>query len=183
VLPAAQRTKLFAMQKLIDSGYGYAYGWWMRQDADGRPRVIFHGGDFRGYHAEARWYPQTDITLVIATNDEFHGMSLAETILNHVVLILRGKSSPLPSVTTLSQERLKQYAGIFSLPWGARLDVSASDGCLEIRAEEPVGADLLADAHMDSAPERRAVEKRTLDLIARLKKDESGALADVLAPE
>jgi CubicO group peptidase (beta-lactamase class C family) len=183
VLPAGERRKLFSMQKQIEPGFGYAYGWWVRANASGRPVVIFHGGDFRGYHAEARWYPDTNTTLIVATNNEFHEASLAETVLNHLVGILRGKSSPLPSLKPLAEDQLLRYVGSYAFPSGAELEVSVGRGHLSIQAQEPVGADVLTDADPRTAPERRACGQRTLQLIDRLHRSDLAVFGDVIAPE
>jgi CubicO group peptidase (beta-lactamase class C family) len=183
LLPAAQRAKCFAIQTPVAPGFGYGYGWWVRQDGDGGKRVVFHGGDFSGYHLEFRWYPPTDTTLVVATNDEFHGASLAEPVLNHVGLIMQGKGSPLPPVKALSGAQLGRCVGRFVLPGGGWLDVRPKGTGLEIKAEEPSGADVLANGLPATATDRRADGRRALDLVGRLKKEDPAAFQDVLARE
>ena len=182
VLPAAQLEKLFKMQTTIEPGYGYAYGWWVRQSASGK-RIIFHGGDFRGYHSEFRWYPDADLTLIIATNNEFRGTSITETMLNDIAGILKGQRSPLPPVLALNQEQLSRYAGDYYVQRGGWLQVSPGDGKLEIEAAGPRAADILANGVPDGAKDRELDGERALNLIARLKREERNAYADVLAPQ
>ena len=182
ILPAHLCEKLFTIQMNVDSGFGYAYGWWVRQ-IDNRSRVVFHGGDFNGYHCEFRWYPESDLYTIVAANSEFHGGSITEKLLNDVNDITKGRRSPLPHVITIGSDQLNRFRGDYDLPNGGGLHVSSDGGQLEIEAEGPIAADILANADPAGTKERELYGNSTLNLIARLKRGELTAYADALASQ
>jgi CubicO group peptidase (beta-lactamase class C family) len=182
VLPATMVSEMFSIQRQIEPGYGYGYGWWVRADRDRKPTVIFHAGDFPGFHSEVRWYPADDITVIAATNQEFRGASITEPLLNGIVDVLRGRPSPLPEVavrTTASG----RVSGSWVTPDGSGVIITTTDTGLRV---EPIGqtiVDLLSGADPSGTETRRADGARTVDLVLELKHDGAGAYAKALADD
>ena len=96
VLSAASRRKLFAIHASLGANYGYGFGWFVRADSSGAPRVVFHGGDYGAYHSEMRLYPPSGRVMIALTNVGYRGRSMTETLLNGAVTVSRGSPNPLP---------------------------------------------------------------------------------------
>jgi CubicO group peptidase (beta-lactamase class C family) len=180
VLPASLRSMMFSVQGEVEPGYGYGFGWWVREDQQHRPRVVFHAGDYPGFHSEVRWYPAQDLTLVVATNQEFRGTSMTETFLNGVLSVLRNGPDPLPSLVE-SGSRGSKLDGTYCGTDDSCVIVNASGAGLRV---EPVGqqlVDWLDGADPSGTAARRADGMRTVDLVLTLKHDGPSAYTDVLA--
>lgn len=180
VLPASLRLAMFTVQKEIEPGYGYGFGWWVREDADHRAAAGFHAGDYPGFHCEARWYPADDLTLIVAANQEFRGTSITEAFLNGIVTVLRGGRDPLPQVSVNNDSHPKIYGSCF-LENETAVIVSKKDSSLRVDPVAQSVIDLLFGADAQGSTARRQIGARTMDLVLKLKHDGPGAYVDTLA--
>jgi len=182
VLPANEREKMFSLETVIEPGYGYGYGWWVRQTPDGLRRIVFHAGDFPGYHSEMRWYSVDDLVLIVASNMEFRGSSITENLLNGTLAVLQGKEPDLQKASLASPEEAAQLAGKYVLEDGGWIEVTDKRARLFVSAQGQKALDLLMGNDTTLSSSRRDDGQRALDLVMRLKHQGSTAYGGTLTP-
>jgi CubicO group peptidase (beta-lactamase class C family) len=182
VLSAGLRSQMFSVQEAVQPGYGYGFGWWVREDAQHRPRVIFHAGDFPGFHSEARWYPADDLTVVVASNDEFRGASITEAFINGVVAVLSGKPDPLPDVRNVPAGLVPANA-TYCAGSESCLRVSRGANGLHVEAVGQPVLDMIFGVDATGTQARDADGVRTRDLVLDLKHRGPAAYNAVLAQD
>lgn len=130
VLAPAQRERMWTV---VRDGYGY--GWVVSKTGRGS-RVIMHAGDFMGYNADLRWYPDEDYLIVFLSNVRVLGRGLRDVVVNRLSLALQGESAPLPpAVLSADPELLHRCTGRYRLPGGDAFVAAAEDGGLRLWGE------------------------------------------------
>ncbi len=107
------KSKLFSIQQQLDANYGYGYGWYIREFPEANKKVIFHTGSFQGYSAEIRYYPESDVSLVVLSNTNSFS-NITEVISNDLLSVVKGDSIRIPLVD-VSFKNSKQFTGTFYL--------------------------------------------------------------------
>ena len=181
ILSKASRDKLFAIRASLGPGYGYAAGWFVRADSAGRPRVVFHGGDFGSYHSEIRLYPPSGRVLVALTNTAFRGRSITETVLNQMIGVMRGGSDALPPVAPVAAAEVAALAGEYRASKGEGLLVDGRGASIAVTALGQQTVDWLTRGDTAGWRERRNAGERSLALVHALARGNLGPI-DGAAP-
>lgn len=182
LLPGAEREKMFSMQREIEPGFGYGYGWWIRSSPDKARTIVFHAGDYPGFHSELRWYSADDMTMILATNREIGGRSITEAVLNDLGALIAGKTTSLPHTVAFAPSGSPRFAGEYFLPNGAWLKVSDFHGSLLVEAPVPESLGVLRGENPNVASPCQQDGDRTLNLVLRLKHEGPGLYRTVLTP-
>ena len=182
ILPRAEREKMFSMQREIEPGFGYGYGWWIRSSPDRTRRVVFHAGDYAGFHSELRWYSADEMTMIVATNREIGGRSITEAFLNDLGALIAGKTAPLTQTVAFAPGGSPRFAGKYFLPNGAWLVVSDFHGSLLVEAPTPESLSVLRGESRNGTSSCEQDGDRTLNLVLQLKHEGPGAYRTVLTP-
>jgi len=153
VLSAAAREKLF--RPVLDS---YAYGWYTGTTSRGT-RVVFHGGFDTGLGTSAGFYRylDDDVVLIFLANTNMNRQLNKEIVASWVEAVLFGGEVPLPPTPPASWPTAPlPQAARYTLPSGAKLEVSVQGGQVVLATEDPVAMLLLTfpnAAAADSLPE------------------------------
>ncbi|HEX3526728.1 MAG TPA: serine hydrolase domain-containing protein [Thermoanaerobaculia bacterium] len=174
VLSVAAREKLF--RPVLDS---YAYGWYTGTTSRGT-RVVFHGGFDTGLGTSAGFYRylDDDVVLIFLANTNMNRQLNKEIVASWVEAVLFGGEVPLPPAS-LPAGPLPQAAR-YTLPSGAKLEVSAQGGQVVLATEDPAAMLLLTFPNVaagDSLPEDEPVTRLFRGWWEQRKKD----LGDVVS--
>ena len=169
VLSTAARAKLFTIHASLGTGYGYGFGWFVRADSSGVPRVVFHGGDYGAYHSEMRLYPPSGRIMIALTNVGYRGRSITETLLNGAVMVSRGSPSPLPLLTPRSEIADDSLAGEYESLSGGTMLVANVARSLVLTPVSQRAVDLLTRGDTAGSGGRELAGHNALRLIEGLK--------------
>ena len=105
-----------------DTRYGYG---WMLSEIHGSP-TIEHGGGINGYLTSSLYLPKEDVFVALFSNNtgkapEFTALKLAAATI--------GKAVPTTEIT-LSEEKLKEYEGIYANGEGTEITILLDEGRL-----------------------------------------------------
>ena len=135
--------------KTNNAKISYGYGWYVTKAKNGGP-LIYHGGDNYGYHSELRWFPKSDLLLIVLTNNEAFsyidgGAVQKRIIANNLYRIVTGqKHQSPPTVGKRVTKNLSKYVGTYVLPGGEKFLVKKHAGFLNISAEGQKAVNYLA---------------------------------------
>jgi len=169
VLSAASRRKLFTIHASLGAGYGYGFGWFVRADSSGAPRVVFHGGDYGAYHGEMRLYPPSGRVMVALTNVGYRGRSITETLLNGAAMVSRGSPSPLPALAARGDTGDASLAGEYESDTGGTMLVSAFGSSIVVTPVGQRAVDWLTRGDTVGWSDRELAGRNALRLVEGLK--------------
>jgi CubicO group peptidase (beta-lactamase class C family) len=169
VLSVASRAKLFTIHASLGTGYGYGFGWFVRADSSGAPRVVFHGGDYGAYHSEMRLYPPSGRVMIALTNVGYRGRSMTETLLNGAVVVSRGSPSPLPLLASRGEVADDSLAGEYESAAGGTMVVSTLGSSLVVTPVSQRAVDWLTRGDTAGSSARELAGRNALRLIEGLK--------------
>jgi CubicO group peptidase (beta-lactamase class C family) len=143
----------------------YGYGWSIVESPHGK--LITHNGGNGVFFADFLRYIDAGVTIYIASNTaEWKATALSALIAG----IVFGKEYTAPPKSTrIERALLEKYAGIYSLPSGARLVASAGENCLRFEADGQAATEMLWSAGVGPADRARSRElgERSQAMIAR----------------
>ena len=170
VLSKASREQLFK-PFLLD----YAYGWWVRDDAN-FGKVITHGGTTRGFEASLTHYPAADdLRVIVLCNDR--GRSDATE--SRLASIAAGQA--LEATVTLPSAQLDSLAGDYELSQGGKITVRVDGNALVLEpSAEAVTALVAGGAKLDK---NRELEKRAERLCDALATADARAAHELLSTQ
>lgn len=116
ILNQYETNKLFtaAVKAYDDEEYGY--GWFLYQDSD-RKKLIYHGGDLTGFHAEFRYFPDDNRIIIVLSNQEVFRLGVFKyRIASALNKILSGNPVEFPKETKQPHiDSLYKYCGTYRL--------------------------------------------------------------------
>nr|MDQ3283991.1 serine hydrolase [Acidobacteriota bacterium] len=122
IVPREVQQTLFT-PRFEDHGETQAYGWFVEAH-DGR-RAIMHGGDAPelGVNADFRHAEDHSLFLTFLGNTRLNGLSPRRGVVPIVDRIARGEQVDVVKVVPSTPRSLAAYAGTYSLPDGATIDI------------------------------------------------------------
>jgi len=123
ILTKAQQEKAYTP---IKSNYGYG---WVIDSLYGK-REVTHGGGIHGFTSDFLRIPSDDICIVLLCNTSSPAL---HNIAKDIVAILYNKPYEIPKerkAITLSEEKLKQYVGEYTINEKLQLSITLKDGVL-----------------------------------------------------
>src|SRR5215813_1760739 len=118
-----------------------AYGWFVSKTEKDAHRFIYHGGDAvpEGWNADLRWFPEDNLIAIVLTNKRIRSGSVRRYAMNDLVdIVLFQKKPQLPEFALVSTSQLSPYQGIYKLPSGALLRVTATEATVGGGATKPI---------------------------------------------
>jgi CubicO group peptidase (beta-lactamase class C family) len=174
VLSRAEREKLLTpyVREGPHTPSSYAYGWSIAPGPDGS-RVASHTGGNGVFDTDFRRYLDDQAVLIASSNRaDFSAVAVAAHLENR----LFGQPDPdPPAPAPIAPDRLRRCAGVYALPSGERLEVTAAARGLRISAGGPAGLALLLAGQDDD--ERELMEERAQKVTAALEGARRGNFA------
>ena len=169
VLSKAARAQLFTIHASLGTGYGYGFGWFVRADSSGVPRVVFHGGDYGAYHSEMRLYPASGRIMIALTNVGYRGRSITETLLNGADMVTRGSPSLLPLLASRGEIADESLAGEYESPSAGTMLVNTLATSLVLTPVSQRAVDWLTRGDTAGSGVRELAGRNALRVIEGLK--------------
>jgi CubicO group peptidase (beta-lactamase class C family) len=185
ILSKEKTEKLFA--KYVETGNDnfYGYGWFIGEDAKGN-RIISHG-DNAGYHSEFRWYPETNRTIIVFTNQELYddsgaGLGLHKRVIaSNISRLLKGEKIEMPpGVVKLSPTELKKYEGTYEVEDAGKFRIWLDGNQLKIGADGQAAINLLLSATEAEKEIYRKINVRSTAIIEAINAKNLEKLKEIL---
>ncbi len=171
--------KKSTIKEMLTPGDGdYGLGWGVTLTGNGSTRVS-HGGDVRGFHSQAMFYPDDRAAIVLLSNvDEVPMWHLSWTI--ESMLFESSANYPVPPNAEGVATQLDALEGTFHLPTGGTIDVVAHDLGLELI---PHGRDAaLAISGTPASSATDALCNEALEILAAVREGRPAHIKARLAP-
>lgn len=157
-LLSEQAIELMQEVQVDNSGISDAWGLGWQINFYGSEKVIGHGGSTNGFQAHLDLVPSRDFAVVTLTNSG-RGGAVCREVLEWVLENFDGLTRPKPEPITLPEEKLTEYAGMYSQPLadirlsvengGLRMDTTSKSALADTEEEksmppvhlEPIGVD------------------------------------------
>jgi CubicO group peptidase (beta-lactamase class C family) len=156
VLSAESRRKFFQphVAEDPDGRSHYAYGWAVFTTSR-QTKLIAHNGGNGYFFADFLRYVDEDVVAIVATNASAQEMNLARDRVLGALFDGNVPQLPPAALAPVSTASMQSYAGVYSLPSGARIEVSIANGMLQADALDQGAAELLANTAADVLPVHR----------------------------
>ena len=166
---AADQYAAMVMPSLLDSGREADYGFGLSLARPDGVAKVAHGGAMRGYSAQASYYPDRRLTVVVLTN---RGDVRADAIEREIARVVLGLPEPVRDAVSLSAAERAAFAGTYDI---AVFDIRITerDGGLWLESPPPgpttplryLGDGLfVSEEEPDGTAVRVATDRRSLTL-------------------
>lgn len=180
VINAGARHRLFAPQAQRggandanrDASAFYGYGWEIRNNASGKPALIFHNGTFDNFRTTVRHYLGDSTYIIVTTNHAPDGAGdRADEMANTLRDVMRGNAIPEPPQSVeLPATALRRLEGQYVLADGARFRIwRATGNRLWIAPLDPQAFTALWNPDPARTALHQAVAQRSRSLIDSLR--------------
>lgn len=174
------KSKLFSIHKEVAPNFGYGYGWYIRVFPEANKKIIFHTGGFKGYASEVRYYPESDISLIVLSNRDFTS-NLTEIISNDLLSIAIGDSIRIPKIQT-SNKNSEYFSGTYRLDSTSYVKFKKLSNSIVVKlfGQEAMRLSSNIEEHLENMT---SLNTRTFDLLASLSKHAENTFVSVLPKE
>jgi CubicO group peptidase (beta-lactamase class C family) len=179
VLDADARARLFSPPRST-----FAYGWQVlptTRDTE----LIRHLGNYGGFNAELRYYPEERRAIVFLSNHFLGGRSMYDAIVNRLALLLTGQEVPRPpAAVALEDSQLQTRSGTYRLDGGGAIHVTPDAGGLSLSTDDQraLTAMFVADPDQQTETTIASCSRWSLSVIDAMRRDARGEAGALFSP-
>ncbi len=178
ILSEKSKSKLFTIQTKISDNFGYGYGWYIREFPEIQKKIIFHTGSFKGYSSELRYYPKSDKSIAIFSNDGTIS-NITEVISNDIISLAKYDSIRIPKIKSIDY-KLKSFKGKYTIDSTSYFMITTVSDKIVTAKAYGQKALLIQNGNIGHYEEMLLLNSLTYNLLATLTKNQENAFENVL---
>jgi len=175
------------MRTQTAGGSAYGFGWFTGRSEDG-DSLIAHGGDFKGYHNELRWYVERDLVIIVLSNLELYdesgsGLGLHKRVIASALANLaQGGTVEVPPAPVRASSKTPVVVGAYTVgaPGEGTLIVASDNRRLTLTADGQAAINAILRLN---DPKLAECNRKTAALLAATASQDTTVVREVLGAD